>query len=337
MVTKIDTMDVLSDPGRRPDVEHELTNKYHAKWTFVSGVSPDKFDLDKSLHNQARFEPIDEKTVQLYTEAVKRGDNFPAVIAYRPGARQRYVIIDGNHRLSAHTNADAPLDVYEIDRDTDPRTIALMTFAFNTKHGRPTSEQERIVQAIYLVDNGASLEAAASSVNIPARILRKALAKQKADMRADEVGLKRNEWDTLTPTVKNRLLNISTDEGFRDAAHLAFAAKLDANEVFDLVQLVNSSRSATKQQALVKQQREVMLERIQDSGGGLLATGGRGRGMGPRQRAGIAVAKLMALPEDDNQIIGMYAEPERSNAAKSMREAGDRLLRLASKLDPKAK
>lgn len=331
------TVDILNEPGRRPDVEHELTNKYHAKWSFLSDVKPSQFDLDKSLHNQARFEPIDEKTVELYTEAVKRGDAFPAVIAYRPGPRQRYVIIDGNHRLSAHTNADMPLDVYEIDRDTDPRTIALMTFAFNTKHGRPTSEAERVTQALYLVDNGASIDSASAAVNISPRLLKKAIAKHKADNRADEVGLKRSEWDAISQSGKNRLLNISTDEGFAEAAKLAFAAKLDATEIFDLAALLNSSRSGTKQVAIVKAKREELLDRIQKQAGGVLGgTSGR-KGMGPRQRTGIAVSNLMALPEDDNQIIAAYAAPERPNAAKTMREAGERLLRLAGKLDPNGK
>src|SRR5664280_2380946 len=45
--------------------------------------------------------------------------------------------------------------------------------------------------------------------------------KRQADRRADEVGLLRNEWDSVLPAVRGRLLMIATDEGFRAAAMLA--------------------------------------------------------------------------------------------------------------------
>jgi hypothetical protein len=316
------------DKARRPDIETELSEKYGVKWAFLSGVPTSQFDYDRSMHNQARFEAVDEKTVDLYTEAVKRGDVFPAVLAYRPTARSRFVMIDGNHRLSAHVRAEANLSVYEVDRNTDARTIALMTFAFNTRHGRPTSEQERVVQAVYLVENGASIDAAASAVSIAPRVLKRAMARSAADARADEVGLKRNEWDTLAATTKSRLVNISTDEGFHDAALLTYAAKLDAAEVFELVALLNATKSSAKQRAIVAQQREMHSERIHATAGGVLATADR-RALGPKQRLGMSLGQVLALPEDDNAIINAYAPGERAAAAKQLLSASERLARLA--------
>jgi len=332
--TKTKPLATQLDKGRRPDIEAELTEKYHVKWSYLSQVPISGFDLDRSLHNQARFEPIDEKTVDLYTEAVRRGDQFPAVLAYKASARGRYVIIDGNHRLSAHIRAESPIDVYEVERTTDPRTIALLTFALNTRHGRPTTEAERVQQALYLVDNGASIDHASAAVNIAPRVLKKALARQQADARADEVGMPRNEWDSLGATVKARLLNIATDEGFGDAARLAFAAKMDANEVFDLVALLNATKSGTRQRAIVKHHRDMMQERIQAGGGGVLATADR-RKMGPKQRIGMALSQALALPDDDNVIVQAYAAAERGDAAKRMLEASERLARIAKALTAK--
>ena len=190
-------MGPIEHPAKRPDVENELVNRYHVNFSFEPAVKPSAFDFEKSQHNQARFNPIDQATVDIYTEAVRRGDIFPAVLAFRPQSRARFVMIDGNHRLAAHIAADKPLAMYEIDRDTDRRTIALLTFAMNTRHGKPTSEDERVFQAIYLVDNGASAGAAAAAVNIPVRILKKAITNGKANQRADVVGLRRDEWATL--------------------------------------------------------------------------------------------------------------------------------------------
>jgi len=243
-------------------------------------------------------------------------------------------MIDGNHRLAAHVSADMPLDMYEIDRATHPRTIALITFAMNTKHGKPTSEKERIHQALYLVDNGASIDAAATAVSIGPGMLKKALARSKADNRADEVNLRRNEWDSLSATVKIRLVTISTDEGFRAAANLAYVAKMDAVEVSALVPQLNMSKSGVRQEAIVKAQRDLLLGRIQSGGGGVLTTGSRGRTIGPKQRTTMAVSQVLALPENDSVILAAYTDAEKLPVSVRLRQAGERLLRLADQLAP---
>jgi hypothetical protein len=319
------------DMGRRPDVEQALSERYHVAWSYTAQVNTSQFDQESGLHNQARFEAIDDKTVAEYAQAIERGDVFPAVIAYRKQARGKLQIIDGNHRLAAHIEAGTPIDVYEVARDTDRKVIAMMTFSFNTTHGRPTSEAERIHQAIYLVENGAGQEAAAAAVNLSPRVLKRALAKNAADKRAAEVGIRVTEWETLSATVRNRLTNISTDEGFKAAAGLAYVAKLDANEVFDLVALLNSSKSSTKQQAIVKSQREAMSERIQAAGAGLLTSADRNAAT-PKRRIGMVIGQTLALPDDDNAILAAYAVPEREEAAQRMTEAGERLLKLAGVL-----
>lgn len=317
--------------GRRPDIERALTDEYHVKWTFHSGMPVADFDIEKSRHNQARFEAVNQDTVEEYAEAVKRGDVFPAVIAYRPGPRARLVIIDGNHRLGAFYKAGKPIDVYEVDRNTDKRTIALMTFAFNTKHGKPTSEAERISQAKYLVDNGSSIAHAAAAVSLPQNILKRALARSNADARADEVGIKRSEWDSLSASSRGRLKDIFTDEGFADATKLAFQARLEVQEVFDLVALLNTSKSGAKQRALVAQQRELHRERIQKAAGGVLSSNDR-KAMGPKQRLGMSLGQVLSLPEDVDSIVKMFAVPERKDAAKRVQEAADRLAAVAKAL-----
>ena len=338
MTTEVSDIEVdLSthlEPGRRPEIEHDLDDVYHVKWEFVPGVRPSQFNKDKSLKNQARFQAIDQPTVDNYTACMLRGDDFPAVLAYSPALRERLVIIGGNHRLLASIAAEKLLNVYEIDRETHPRTIALLTYADNTKHGRPTSEEERTHQAIWLVDNGASVEHAAMAVAIPTRVLRKALAKAKVDERAKTVGLRDNEWDNLSVTVKTRLGAVSTDEGFRAAAMLAFAAKLDANEVFELVPQLNATSSSKQQEALVKDLRDLHQNRIQAGGGGILRTAGARAAQGPKTRMNMALGQLMALPDDPEAIARTYAIPERVNAAKKMREAADRLNALADLLAP---
>lgn len=320
------------DEGRRAEIEADLTDKYHVDYSYLTGVSTSEFDIDKSLSNQARFESINDETVETYKEAIERGDKFPAVIAHRPGRgnNPKLVIIDGNHRLVAHDRADVPIDVYEVDRSVRAPAVAMMTFAFNTRHGRPTSEDERVTQAMYLIDNGSSQEAAAAAVNVPIRLVRKAVTKANADRRADEVGVERREWDTLPNVSKSRLLQINTDEGFAGAVHLAFAARLGTDEVMELTSLLNTNRSGNKQKALVKAETERYAERIQDSG--VLGTTVR-KALTPKSRVGMVLGQIMALPEDLDALARSYADGERSDTAMRITEAAERLQKLAKILD----
>lgn len=325
--------------GRREDIEIELAEKYHTDYVYTSGVPTEQFDIDRSLHNQARFESLDEPTVAAYQEAVERGDRFPAVIAHRPGraADPKLVIIDGNHRLVAHHRAGARIDVYEVDRATKAPLVALMTYAFNTRHGRPTSEEERTVQAVYLIDNGATHEQASAAVNVPLRLVKKAVAKASANKRADEVGVDRREWDALAQGSRSRLLSITTDEGFYGAAHLTYIARLNSEEVFDLVALLNTSRSAKKQSQLVKSETERYQDRVQSVAGGVLSGGTDRRTMTPKARLSMMLGQLLALPEDHASLARAYAAEERVDIAGRLVDAAERLRKLASVIDPTSK
>lgn len=320
------------DLGRRPDIETELSDRYHVGWSYLSQLNTALFDIDRSLQNQARFEALDEDTVEQYREAVERGDPFPAVIAYRPRKNGKLLIIDGNHRLAAHDRAGATIDVYEVAQGTRPQTVALMTFAFNTRHGRPTSEEERTSQALYLINSGASLGAAASAVNIPERVLKRAVAKANADKRAAEVMGDLREWNALPQSSKARLLNITTDEGFKDAVHLTYAARLGSEEVFELVSELNASKSAAKQRAIAKNKTQGYSERIQDAAGGVLTTADR-RALGPKQRINMLLGQVLALPDDVAAIGRMYADGERHDVATSLVDAAERLRKIALTLD----
>ena len=319
--------------GRRAEIERVLTDQFNVGYEYLSSVPTDEFDIEKSLANQARFEPLDEETVQTYQEAIERGDEFPAVIAHRPGraAHPKLVIIDGNHRLVAHDRAGVPIDVYEVDRLTKAPTIVLMTYVMNTKHGRPTSEDERIAHAVYLVDNDATKEHAAATMNVPMRLLNKALQKVQADRRADEVGIDAREWDALPQTSRSRLLQISTDEGFKDATHLAFQARLGSDDVQELVALLNASgRSGNKHRAIVKAQREVYAERIQDVGSGVLGRNGSGRKpLGPKTRLAMILGQVTAMPDDIGVLVRSYGAGERAEAAQRIASAAERLHKVA--------
>ena len=92
-------------------IEDELS-KRGITFTFEAKVSPEEFDRERSRNNQARFEALDEAQVETYTEAMKRGDVFPPVVAYKRAGL--YVVVDGNHRLEAASRAKKTLRVYDV-------------------------------------------------------------------------------------------------------------------------------------------------------------------------------------------------------------------------------
>lgn len=325
----------IKQGNRRPDIESDLTEKYHVGWEYLENVPTKQFDIEASLTNQARFEALDEGTVEQYVESVQRGDLFPAVIAYRRRKGGKLVIVDGNHRLVAHDRAEAAISVYEVASGTLPQTIMLMTYAFNTRHGRPTSEAERVEQALYLVDNGATPKVAAESVNVTEAKVKREVSRRKAEARAREVGVDLREWDSLTLASKGRLLTVSTDEGLKDAVHLARAASLGVDEVFALVSDMNTTKSATRQRAIVRAKSQELQERIQAGAGGILDAKSNRRSVTPKARIGMVLGQIAALPEDVIAIARTYASAERKDIVSSIDDAIEKLRKVRLAIDGK--
>jgi hypothetical protein len=148
------------------DIEKWL-NDNGVEWECQHDFALDDIDREKSLHNQARiFEPLDLEVVHSYGEAVKRGDIFPAIVVHKPG-RSRAVLVDGNHRRAANDEALRTVVESYVITKARPQTIVAMSIEANTRHGKPTSVEERIHQAVWLMDNGMSKNEAAANVRLP--------------------------------------------------------------------------------------------------------------------------------------------------------------------------
>lgn len=323
--------------GVRADIEKWLSD-HGVEWEYWPEFPIEEIDVEKSLHNQARmFEPLDPTVVAQYAEAFKRGDPFPGVVVAKTNQRQRGVLVDGNHRLNGMVAAGGnDIDAYVITK-ARPAVIVQLTFESNVRHGKPTSHEERVNQAVWLVDNGAKREQAAASLNIKVADINRAWQRIAADRRADEVGLNRRDWEAVAAGHRVRLTQVATDEGFRAAANLAFRAVLTQEELVELIRDINSTKSAAKQVAVVKQWEITFSDRIQAAGGGTVrGPHGRGRRT-PKQALGMALGSISALPENLNVFADLYLGDERVETAKRAREASDRLANLASKLEAAAK
>jgi hypothetical protein len=249
---------------RDPEVE-ELLTKRGVTWKYVENVAPSAFDPVASINNNSRLGKLDEPTAARYTEALSTGRGLPAVVARR-GDNGLYVIVSGNHRLAAYTRRNLLLNVYEVT-DVSKRTVLELTFVLNLGHGLPPPEEERLRQALHLVENQMSQTAAAALMLVPLSTLEKEVRRQEAKRRASAAGLTDREWEKLPASTRQRLGGVHTDEGFRELARLTVDGGLTSDEVQDVIATINVSRSGDTQRSLVQDLREQVYKGRIESGG----------------------------------------------------------------------
>lgn len=281
---------------RRQDIEEWLEERGFG-WEALAGVAPDRFDQEKSLHNQARLSsPLVQDQVDTYRTCLKNGDRFPPIVAAWSGAKGKslLVTVDGNHRMMAHALENRPIAVYAIKGDES--AIIALTLEANTKHGLPVTPDDRVHGALYLVGAGMSLKDAAVRMGLNASQLNKASALHRAEQRATEADILPHVWASMHPGVRARLASVSTDEGFKAAAKLAIDARLATGQLIPLVSTMNTIRSSQGQVDFIKAQREeIYAEKIQS--GTLASKAGQGRKRTPRQAVAMFLGATKALPD----------------------------------------
>lgn len=246
------------------DVVRSMLDRYEFRYELVRKVSIADIDRKKSQLNQARIShPIDEDQVLLYAEAMKNGDVFPPVVAYK--SPTGCIIMDGNHRAEAADLADLTVDVYVV-KDPTPAQIQSFTYEANTKHGMPTSLPDRLRQAIHLINKGVSAASAAKQLGLPINQLRHAIDQYQAEKRFESLGVKK--FATLSQTARRRLDSIHSDVALRAAADLVLDASLTGDDLTGLVKEVNGIRSEREQLARIAGEREARANTIRATASG---------------------------------------------------------------------
>jgi len=270
----------------------------------------------RSLRNQARFQALDEHLVGTYAEAMQGGAKFPPiVVAKGPGG---FLILDGNHRYAASRVAGKETISAYVVKGASDRQLSILTFDANTRHGMPTTPEERKAHAVYLVDTaGVSQNDAARMLNVPRQELRYELSIARTDRRLALLEVERRT--ELNRTNRSRLDNVRSDVVFKALAELTILAKISQGDLSDLITKINDAPSESAQMALVDEARERYAARIK------LTVGGRSvpRSMLRLNRA-IAYAESLDPADVDRTLFGddeRTALLDRLRAAKSRLEA----------------
>lgn len=297
-------------PARSSQVEDWLDSKGFT-WVFFPEYPISRIDVEGSLKNQARVgQSLIQSMVDEYVVKMKAGENFPGiVIAERASATAGLAdVVDGNHRLSSWMEIRRTKVPAYLVSGAKRSDVILATMEVNTRNGRPTEPEERVHQALFYVDNGATAEAASAALAVDVKLVRAAVALRLVDQRAASIGLNLGTWSNLPDATRKRLGQIATDSGFKAAAQLAIDARMSAPEVHQLVNELAAQRDSDKQVKLVKEARKALAPEMGRRTAGISDTPGGGRSARtPRQRWNMWRGQHANLPEP-TQIVE-YIDP----------------------------
>lgn len=302
-----------------------LLDSYKFNYDLTSIALKD-VDRAESRRNQARIaEPVNEDQVLMYAEAMKGGEVFPPIVVHKSGST--YIVMDGNHRVAAADLADITTLPAYVVKGPSPAQVTSFTYAANTKHGMPTSLQDRIRQAISLIsEKGVTAVAAAKDLGIPLHRLRTELENFEANVRFRELGVKR--FDTLPLGVRRRLHTIHSNRVLSAAAELALEAGMTADEASKFVKRINLKRSEREAIEVVKAEREARQALISSTAGNRIPVP-QALVTLARFSSGIANIEERALKSAGDSVTN----EARSEYARLAKESGARLIQLAAVLD----
>lgn len=273
----------------------DLLDELAVTYTHHDALDLELVDVDASLRNQARFDPLDDDAVDRYAAAMAAGDTFPPIVVHHAKtsrARQPWIILSGNHRFHAARRTDTKLAGYVVDRVDDPTVLLRIAYQDNAHHGLGLSAPERLRHALHLVDNGFSNRDAGRCVGISDTEIATAKTVRAAQERARAGGVA--AFDTLPMATQKAIASIPLDDVFLAAARLTTRARLSAPQAAEITKAVKATRSEADALAAVEELEAAHRERIQATAGGKAKPQ-----VSARSRLLDACTRVNALPQPD--------------------------------------
>jgi hypothetical protein len=237
--------------GRDPRIEDWLTER-GVTWEFVEALAVADIDEWHSLTNQARLEALDAETVDRYAEDMKRGHVFPAILVRRRGSL--LANLGGNHRVAGARKAKRKtLAAYVVE--CDDRTSRILALEDNRFHGLAPAEEERLLQAVQLVESGdADPFEAAAIVGVSGSKLARELVVVKGDRKAKQLGV--TGWESLGKLARHRISQLDDDTLFEETARLAALSNMGSKDATEIVSRVNAAKTVTEALKILGTERE---------------------------------------------------------------------------------
>jgi hypothetical protein len=239
------------------DLDRSALDRLGIRYTYRPELPLSELDEEASraAWNQARLgDPVDEEHVEELVAELERDVELPPVIFYRDDGG-RAVTLSGNHRRRAYERiGQEVIPAYEATglqglRKEDERVLRLI-YEANHGHGKAVSIDDRVHQALVLIENGYNVRAAATAVGIPENRVRDQYDAARATQRL-EMDL-RVDTSAIPISAQRRIVNIKNDRVASAVAQLVPRMDKKTQEVNQLVKAVNSERTEEAQLAVVQ-------------------------------------------------------------------------------------
>lgn len=295
-------------------------------WDYEPTLMLDDVDIETSHRNQARVtvEPLSNEFVNSYATSMENGETFPPIVVYNAGSDRspKWVVIDGNHRIAAATKNDWDTFPAYIVKAEDPRVITVLTYEANAKHGIPTTPQERVTQALHLIDQGVAGATAAKMMGVNYQTLTSKYRTLRTKRHLQGLNIDTNR---LSDAMLSRLGTIQNDNVITELTQLVMDSGMRSNELSDLITRINSVRTEKEQLGIVKDAREMLKGEIKATAGGLYRLPNHVR------RAASVFGQAISLELTEEEAAGLDPEYRKDLYARAQ-QAQEQIERLVKVL-----
>ena len=246
---------MANTPIPRPICSEEVENWLRsrgANFLRCMLIPVENFDERASRNNQARPTPLRPDKVDEYAMAMRRGDKFPPLVAYRTSEKSTtFILISGNHRLAGGKKAGVKqLPTYVLASDTPPELILLLTVEANAHHGAEVPTEWRVKQALNLIAAGWKQDESCAAAQISTSALHTYKKSLEADERARR--MKITNFSQLGAKHKTSLQNLKLDNAFMQAAIVTINTNMNQADTQQMVRELRVLPSEAEQIAHIQ-------------------------------------------------------------------------------------
>jgi len=228
-----------------------------------------KIDLKESGFNSARFEPVIPGLVSDYSQAMRNGDVFPRIVAYRKGS---YILTSGNQRSLAIKSLiadgalakDVVVEIYDL-QTSDAMLIEAVTRSANVSHGGRATWEERKAHACKMVaEYGMATADAAKLFTLSQATINNQITSNKTRVALGESGI---NAASVPSSVLNTVARLDQDSSvFLKVGHLVAQHGPSGEQVKRYVDRIKKARSEDQRLGLVKKIEKELTEQAKTFG-----------------------------------------------------------------------
>lgn len=232
------------------------------KYTYEGDIPVEQLERDASYQvRQLTNGKVNENDAKRLTELVKAGQDLGPLVVMK-GPNGTYLIVEGNTRREAFIRGKRPATAAYVVELNSARSARTLSLELNQRHGTRMKRAE--VEDYFRSLNG-ELPSAEEFVKITGytkTTLERMIGAGKFDSRCKTARIE--QYRDVPQGTKVQLGRIALASAFKDAAQLAFDARLSEKEAKELVRKIAVAETEDTQRGVVSELRAELQPRIDD-------------------------------------------------------------------------